>query len=315
MPAPRKHHYLPQFFIKRWANADGRVVEYRRPRDDLIRKLRYPAETGYLIDLYANEAEADPVRRQALETLFMQRVDDGAAEALREMSQTQKKPTDPALRDAWSRFLMSLIHRSPRRVEYLTQRVRQYEEGELNPNLRAEYTALRGPDDPEDFDQWLAEQGPLAPELRVRLIRLLIDSPRIGGALNAMHWRMHSLEHPRFGLLSSDQPLLLSNGLGHGQSFAVLATSPTQVFLAARDQRVIDGFRRQRPSALETGLNDACVRQAAEMVVAHSDTQRTFVDRRLLKTDLALDPNTGLPSWNPPIIDLHAAAPQQIVRI
>lgn len=300
MPAPRKHHYLPQFFIRRWADEGGKVIEYRWPRESLVRKYKFPSETGYLTDLYANEAEVDPVRRQALEAVFMQRVDHGAAEALRVISQTRKMPEDNSLRDSWARFLMSLIHRSPSRVRYLTRRVREYEEGQLNPGLRAEYPALRGPDDPEDFDDWVAQQGPIGPALRVRLIQLLIDSERIGTALTAMHWEVIDLDNPRYGFVSSDQPLMMSNGLGHGRSFVVLAVSPTQLFVAARDRRIIEAFRVQRRNALESAINDACVRQAAEMVIAHRDDHSLFVERRLLRGGLEQAQHTGLPTWNAP---------------
>lgn len=54
MSIPKKHHYLPQFFMRRWVDADGMVTEYRRPRTELIVKRKHPAQTGYIVDLYAN---------------------------------------------------------------------------------------------------------------------------------------------------------------------------------------------------------------------------------------------------------------------
>lgn len=170
--------------MQRWVDGEGFVTEYRRPRDGLVVKRKHPSATGYVDDLYANESKADPIERQALELLFMQKVDDEAAVALAYLEEQGAKPSDPAIRDAWSRFLMSFMHRSPERVKYLTARVKRYEEETLNPDVRAKYASLRGPDDPPDFESWLKKHGPLAPDLRVGLLKLLIDSERIGGTLN-----------------------------------------------------------------------------------------------------------------------------------
>lgn len=303
MSVPGKHHYLPQFFMQRWADAEGMVTEYRRPRDKLVCKRKHPAQTGYLTDLYANESKADPIERQALEMVFMQKVDNGAADALDHIEEHHTKPTDPALRDAWSRFLMSLMHRSPERVSYLTAKVKEYEDGTLNPDLQKKYKTLRGPNDPPEYQDWLAEQGPLTPDLRVRLLKLLIDSKRIGSTFNSMQWSVYTLTNRRFGFLTGDHPIMISNGLGHSRGFALLAISPSQLFMAAHDGNVINAFETQRPNGLEQAVNDACTRQSHHVIIAHNDAQRTFVDRRFLKQPAPVGPN-GFVTWNSPLIDL-----------
>lgn len=303
MSVPSKHHYLPQFFMRRWADARGKVTEYRRPRDQLVRKYQYPAQTGYLVDLYADESKTNPFERQALEMVFMQKIDDGASDALTYIEEYRAKPSDPALRDAWSRFLMSLMHRSPERVKYLGKKVQHYEEGTLIPSLQTKYDSLRTPTDPLRFEDWLAAEGPLTPDLRVRLLRLLIDSKPIGNTLNAMHWSVYVLAHPRFGFLTGDHPIIISNGLGHRRGFTVLAISPSQLFIAAHDPNVISAFETQRANALERACNDACVRQSRHVIIARDDDQRTFVDRRFLKEAVPLGPS-GFVTWNSPLVDM-----------
>lgn len=174
MSIPKKHHYLPKFLMQRWANSENLVTEYRRPYGQLVAKSKHPNQTGYLHELYANENRVDPVERQALEMVFMQKVDSRAAEALIYLDDKKKKPDDPILRDAWSRFLMSLMHRSPERVKYLTEMVIKYEEGTLDPGLHEKYLEIRAVDDPETYDDWLAEQGSITADLRVRLLEMII---------------------------------------------------------------------------------------------------------------------------------------------
>jgi hypothetical protein len=301
MSVPKKHHYLPEFFIQRWADADGNVTEYRRPRNDLVVKKKHPAATGYMLELYANENKADPVERQALELVFMQKVDALAADALAHLEQQGSKPTDVELRSAWSRFLMSLMHRSPERVKHYVDQIRDYEERTLNPDLREKYDTLRAQDDPPTFDEWLEAKGPVTPDLLVELIRDLIDSENIGPVLNMMRWDVHECDG-KFGFLTGDLPILISDGLNHDGAFVMLAIGPSRLFIAARSQDLIRSFTTQSGNALQRGLNDACVRQSRHVIIAHRDAQTAFVDRRFLRGEpLAVD-RAGLATWKAPLI-------------
>jgi hypothetical protein len=47
-----KHHYIPQFYLNRWAGTDGRLCEYSRPYDIVKPKFVHPSGTGYERGLY-----------------------------------------------------------------------------------------------------------------------------------------------------------------------------------------------------------------------------------------------------------------------
>lgn len=303
MSVPKKHHYLPEFFMQRWADAQGNVTEYRRPRDKLVVKQKHPAATGYIPELYSNKNKEDPVERQALELVFMQKVDALAAEALAYLEAKGSKPNENEMRSAWSRFLMSLMHRSPERVKYIVDKVHEYEEGTLNPELKEKYEALRGPDDPPTFEEWLEAKGPATPDIVVELIRMLIDSENIGPVLNTMRWTVHEADGA-FGFLTGDMPILISSGLGHKRAFVALAIGPSRLFIAAHDPEVIKSFTKQSANALQRGFNDACVCQSRHVIVADTDSQAAFVERRFLR-DLPLSiGDAGLATWKAPLIDL-----------
>jgi hypothetical protein len=318
MSIPSKHHYLPKFFVDRWADGDGKVAEYRypervedagkspeyRPNRSLIIKRKWPSQTAYIPDLYANESKLDPVERQALEMVFMQKVDSHAADALADLEEHKRKSDDSALRSGWSRFLMSLMHRSPERVKHITAKVREYEEGALTAELAAEigprYAERRGPDDPETYEEWLTLQPPLTPDLRVRLLRLIIDSKRIGMALNNMHWRVHVLPDLQYGFVTGDQPLLMSDGLGHSRSFVLTPISPTAYFVASNEEQVAEAFLCQNPKALQRSINEAVTRQSRHVIIARDDAQRAFVEKRFLKLAAPVGPS-GYHTWEPPL--------------
>ena len=47
MSQPNRHHYLPVFYLKRWAGACGRVWRYYRPHDGVVALEVGPAFTGF----------------------------------------------------------------------------------------------------------------------------------------------------------------------------------------------------------------------------------------------------------------------------
>src|SRR5690606_8373015 len=110
------------------------------------------------------------------------------------------------------------------------------------------------------------------------------------------HWEVHELGNPRYGFLTGDHPIMISNGLGHRRGFVLLAISPTRYFLAAHDRKVMEAFTTQRPNGMEMALNDACVRQSKHVVIARDDAQRIFVDRRFLKLSAPVGPS-GFVTW------------------
>lgn len=305
MSVPEKHHYLPEFFMRRWADGEGLVREYRRPRHDLTSKRKAPAATGWIRNLYANENKADPIERQALEMIFMSDVDGKAAGALSYLEEHGAKPAEWELRAAWSRFLLSLLYRSPERVTYITKKVRDYEENTLNPDLVRRYAEMAGPADPPTFEEWLDREGPLTPDLRVKLIELMIGSRRLREAINWMHWRVHRLDKLEFGFISGDLPLMISNGLGHARSFLMLPIGPTRLFIASPDPKVINAFTTQHPHALETAINDAIARQSSHILIARDDTLREFVDERFRKGQVGKKSRLlDYITWNSPLRDV-----------
>lgn len=299
MSVPKNHHYLPVFFIQRWASDDGTVTEFRRPHEKLVAKQKHPRATGFMIELYANRNKADPVERQALELIFMQKVDDQAADAFAYLEEHGQKPDDKLLRSAWSRFLMSLLHRSPERVEYLIRRIETFEDKQLNEFLKKKYQELRKPDEPENYEEWLEMKKPLGPDMLMVLMPKLIDSENVGNTLNSMRWCVHTVKHAPFGFVTGDLPLMMSDGLGHERSFLALAISPDRLFIASHDQAIIDRFKSRSAYELPRAVNNATARQSQHVVIAQGDAQTDFVDRRLCRENLPAGPS-GWPAWKVP---------------
>jgi hypothetical protein len=304
MPHPIKHHYLPEFYLRRWTGGDGRLTEFRRPHRQLIERRKHPAETGFERELYSIKTRDDAAARQELETGFLRKVDNDAAQALVYLEEQRSTPPDERLRDGWVRFLMSLLHRSPARVEIMRRKIAEQEQ-EVLADIKRRWSEVRGATDPATFEEYIAtpEAKSLVDENLAKLLTDMMDSEVIGNALARMHWGFGKLDTYRYGLMTSDAPVMLSNGIGERNGFVALPTSPTSFFIAANRPEVIRAFRTQTNRALELAFNDAVVRQARHLVIARDARQFRFVENRFLRGRTGLDEERL--TWNPPLIEVR----------
>jgi Protein of unknown function (DUF4238) len=58
----QKHHYTPVFYLKRWANTDGRLCEFSRPHKLVQPRRTNPDGTGYFRGLYTLDGLAPAER-------------------------------------------------------------------------------------------------------------------------------------------------------------------------------------------------------------------------------------------------------------
>src|SRR5262245_53815399 len=114
MSEPTRHHYIPVFYLRQWAGADGRLCEYSRPYKEVKAKRRHPSGTGYVDGLYTVPGVPSE-DAQFVEKHFMQMNDQWAAFALQAFLVGDPKKRDLTAKEkvAWARFLYSLIVRTP----------------------------------------------------------------------------------------------------------------------------------------------------------------------------------------------------------
>ncbi|MGO8049828.1 DUF4238 domain-containing protein [Rhizobium leguminosarum] len=100
-----RHHFLPVFFLEKWAGVDDRLIEFSKPYKNTVRPRRtHPKGTGFIDRLYAIEGFSGEMSYE-VERSFLSPVDSRASTALDAML-AGNQPS-PAERDAWARFVMS----------------------------------------------------------------------------------------------------------------------------------------------------------------------------------------------------------------
>jgi hypothetical protein len=265
MPRPTesklpKHHYIPSFYSKHWAGADGRFLEYRRGyQNKIFRRWTHPDGTGYVRGLNTIDG-LPPAIANAIEDKFLQRADDLASQCL-DQYLIGNLEVSHDLKSGWARFMISLLHRPPERIKYLKEELnRRYKD--LLDELGVKYQEHRKPTDPITFEEYERQRNPSG-RAYAAFFQDIVDSEKVGTALIRMHRGLVKLNTARFPLLTSDRPMVMTNGINKPDSHIVMPISPNMVFIVANEMQTI----RQISAMAEKGemqqiLNDRIVRQA-----------------------------------------------------
>jgi hypothetical protein len=277
-----KHHYIPKFYLKQWAVSEGQLCEFRQSYKIVRHRMTYPDGTGYVRGLYTFDG-LPPQAADFLETKFFMRADAHAKVALDQLLAHNVDLIEP-YKNAWSRFIMTLIYRNPETIARLRQIVIDGLPKELE-ELRSKWQAARRASDPLEFDEYKASfadrnlQG-----FTLTFLRKIMDSEQVGGLLNAMRWAVLTFNRSCYSLLTSDRPYVMTNGIGKEDGHIVVPISPTTIFIAARNQKTMQQILsvcNDENMRMDEKLNNIVARQSHRFVYATNAAQLSFVSTRL----------------------------------
>jgi hypothetical protein len=278
---PQKQHYIPQFYQRQWAGPDGRLCEYTRHGNAVRARMCYPAGTGYKPNLYTISDVPQPIADHT-ENVFLSKTDTEAAEALRILI-----ASDPSYvwtskpRSAWTRFVMSTMHRSPERVDHMRATI-ESEYPRLLAEFRENYASMKQLDDPDTFEEYEALMGP-NPSGRATalLLQKIMDSKTVGEHINQMTWHLLTFGNAPQKLLTSDRPIMMTNGLTGDRAHIAMPIGPRHIFLAVNDNIVLHEIKAMDPNNVLHNSNDRIASQAKKFVYGVDKTQLDFVEPRL----------------------------------
>src|SRR5258708_3203899 len=160
MNEPIDHHYVPVFYLSRWACSDGCLCRFNRPYGNEVKAKRVvPKGTAFKPRLYETRG-LPPEQAQTMERDFMAKLDSDAAEALALLEAgLPKNEWMSTARNSWSRFLVAQMLRTPRDIAQLKSSVGQ-EWNKSAQKLRESYAASRSANDRATFDAYMAQQNP-----------------------------------------------------------------------------------------------------------------------------------------------------------
>ena len=276
-----RHHYIPVFYLKQWARDKGRLCEFSKPYDRVKPRKTHPDGTGYVDGLNTVEG-LPPAEARFLEDVFFQIADDAAARALKILLSPPPWTFTTKERSGWSRFIMSLMVRNPEAL----QRYKEVAAAifkEALPHIEANYANERGPDDPPTYAEYAQRHGPNpAARTIVRVVQSLADNAELGRRINSMRWTVLSAANPKFELLTSDRPMLITNGIGPPAGHLIMPISPFHIFVATNNVEKENEIRAvwNGGNAIEQ-VNERVACQSRKYVYGTDDKQLAFVSKRL----------------------------------
>jgi hypothetical protein len=285
MPKEPKHHYIPVFYLRQWVGKDRRLVEYSRPYKDVVARPTFPSGTGYVRGLY-RLPDVPPGEEYVIETKLMSDIDNWAARALQRMMTDGASPGKLHAKAAlgWCQFLYSLIVRNPEHLSLIKKKLKTLDAGEVLENIRDDYPNIRGPGDPESFDEYKAAftLNPIdVPATRV--LPVLLRSKRVVRVLASFMWQTATVHTAKYPLLTSDRPIIMSNGLTGEDAHIVLPISPRRLFIAINNDETFKAISSTASDELVETVNNQVAQQAHKFVYGVDDSQLPFVASRLGK--------------------------------
>lgn len=283
MNSPKKHHFLPEFYLARWA-VDGKLYRFVRPRGaayELHCKTVYPGGVGWHPELYSLPLADDKVQRYTVETDFFSKIDNRAARAFDKFDRLERGNVFEYA--GLAQFLISLMHRTPERIDWLTT--------ELARKIGDEYSDIES----RDFIRHAA----------VTLLTDIVGSESAIRLFLSMKVFRIDIGPSPFSLLASDMPIMLSNGLLDPAGFLMLPAGPNTLMLVTQHEAVVRSFSEQDPKRLVRAVNDAIVKQANCLVISSDKKQLRFIDNRFMRSHDDINSFRsvdGLVRWKAPLV-------------
>jgi hypothetical protein len=280
---PTKHHYIPAFYLSRWA--DPKVTEFAKVHGGkIVARAKMPERTGYEERLYEMKG-FQPELAQQLEVKYFKTTDTMTADALEMLYRYgHNAPWNAKSRTAWTRFMMSLLLRCPEDIDAFRKWWHD-DFSRTDAEAEATYQAARTQRDPETFSKFLDSQ-PLATKERymIETLHSLLEHDSVGKKINNMEWRV--LETPASAprLMTSDRPVIRSNNLKGEQGHIALPIGPRLLFIASHDTQFLKDLLRVDQTGLVKECNRQVVEGAMRFVWAVDESQTRFIENRFGRT-------------------------------
>jgi hypothetical protein len=280
---PIDHHYIPQFLLDQWT-VGGKLYRYTQPethpvRGTVVSDHRPTRAVGFQQRLY--EMSMLPSEdAQVIEQTLMKTIDDRAAIAHKMLlDKDQFYQLDSDQRSAWIVLIQSLTIRTP-------DNLAAYKAGfsatynRLGPivEVQAKYDEMKRPEDPPTYEEWMATNDPTAPEKAAfHMLPTAIQNEQIGQHIIQMKWSVLEIYSGSF--LISDEPAIISNGIGKPDGHIAMPISPTKLFLATNNKQTYSQICAHQKELVRK-VNQKVVGRAKYFVGARDTSQKRFIENR-----------------------------------
>lgn len=238
-----KHHYVPQFLLRRWTSAAGKLRVFAIRNGQLVCSERAPEYTGYENGLYAVMANVFGFSQDVIERKLFGPIDNDAAKVLEKLERHETITEVEHI--AWTFFLNSLRIRQPDTLEYL----RTDGMNQLKRILSEQDKATLPPDSPTT-EQWFNRYFPGAMEAKslASWLPRLIAHDDVTRTFSELKWWIREFAPTEIQLLLSDLPIHWEGGFNEAEFMIHLPIAPNRIIFGTRSKQT-ELILKQMPAA------------------------------------------------------------------
>jgi hypothetical protein len=271
-----KHHYVPQFMLRRWCNDAGKLPSFSVRNGRVLHSSLAPRYTGYENALYAVVANALGIDEDYLERNLFSPIDSNAAIALGKIERREAISEDDKV--AWAFFLNSLRLRQPDVLAHLRSEGLKM----LKSLLAAGDAAL--PADAPTTEEWLNRNHPgmLEVESLASWLPRMVMHDEMTDRFAELHWWVLEFAPEAPKLLLSDLPIHWEGGVKTDNFFIHMPIAPDRLFIGTASEateRYLDGIPR---AELIRRVNRGSLASSSVRIWgADADEGRAFIEANL----------------------------------
>lgn len=277
-----KHHYVPVFYMKPWTGIDGKVQAFRKIYDgSVVNGRKFPSEICFEYDLYKNGATGvDSVESQKIEMELLSPIDNAASQFRDRLLKGESNFSHEDM-SKWVQFLISSVYRHPNEVMRLKSKVAS---GWID--TVSNLMPLHSPELVDELNRFKNLDGlELESEIentKTALIAKMLSSKNIGNFIMNMKWAIRDIEDG-FDLMTSDYPSVKTNGLNVDGGHIILALNPKKLFIAAKNDEVLDLLASGPGKNLSRYYNINIVENCSKFVISTDSSQERFIRNHFKK--------------------------------
>jgi Protein of unknown function (DUF4238) len=261
-----KHHYVPEFYLKKWADPDGRVPHYRWLNGRVILGRRAPEYIGFEPDLYARE-HVPPEERHKVETHFFSVLDSRAAIIHGRLVRREQFTFTDEERMDWAIFLAAANARTPDMIAHLKKTMSEAVRANLLSTDPKEVEKALGYKPPFTLLEWTEKHFPdQIANFHLRMLLKYLTRQELVQQFMGMDWTIHEVQSRHKELLTCDRPLWYFGKPEHPKFALMMTLSPRTVFIAANTIDLANKMAATPSMRLARLINESVFNRAFERV-------------------------------------------------
>lgn len=294
MNNPKKHHYVPRFYLRAWEEADGLVPTFICLPDKPIKATRLATDNINVEQFLYSLDHVPPNLRHVIESDFFTKViDTPASQVFDRLRAGEVEQLTHQECVYWARFLTASRARTPDMVSVL----KELTAAELEKSLRTvgehEKAELEKHGYKDMYEFALDRKREVIANFPIRRLPRIILNKNVIEDILKMTWAVYGVPESGLPFLTCDRPFYMLGGTAEPDGLIAMSLSPTQLFMAAHDRSKLDQIAAKPRRELVRRFNTSIVAQSARMICGNAE--QSFI-RKYWKAESSFE---KAPFWRP----------------